>query len=314
MKEIYFYGNNPLRVYQIKYYLNKYFNKYNIKIINNISNLKLIKNSIIIWVKPEIHKYKNIIDKSNINILDIIDHFIYYKQNIIYSLKKNYYNGLIVNSMYMLILFKKYYFYKGDIYIIPHHYDKRFLLTKTITINNKLEFGYIGSILSLNHSDNFLHYKSLIKKYKINFYDTEYGKDVTNNVYNNNYNNFGNKTSNNIPKFINFNCDFNIRQYNTKLSKYKTCAKLATAVAMNHNIITTFDIAIVDILPLDYPFILKKTDLKSIIEMIELVKTDYYDEKKLWNKGLNILKSIKNKLSIENIIKKYDKIIQYYNN
>ena len=101
-----------------------------------------------------------------------------------------------------------------------------------------------------------------------------------------------------------------IRENNTPISKYKTTAKLATAAILEHNIITTYESSVVDILPSKYPFILKDAKIKTIKNMIDLVIKDYNSDKKLWNEGLKIMSHVKQKLSIKQIIKKYTDMIE----
>ena len=167
----------------------------------------------------------------------------------------------------------------------------------------------MGSIKSLLHTDNFLHYKNLMKKFPIVFFDTEIGKDVTNNVISNNINFPVTYTTYNIPNEVHFQCDINIRDPNKDVSKFKTTAKIATASALNHNIITTYDEAIKDILPVDYPFILKSSHEDECHKMFKLVIDDYNSSKILWNRGLTIMKKVKERLKIENIILKYIEIL-----
>lgn len=311
MKEIYFIvqnlkaGSTLLRAYQIRDELLKY-NKQQIIVIdiNIISQLKNKENSILIWIGPIGHKYINTLSKTNINILDIVDKYLYNKLEVEESLNNNIYQNVIVNNNYMKIYFQKNTRFDGKIYVIYHHWDPRLSLTST-EIKDKLVFGYMGSIKSLLHTDNFLYYDILIKQYNIIFFDTELGIDVTQNVINNNLNYPIKYNADNIPKILWYNCDINIRDPSSDISKFKTTAKIATAVALGHNIITTLDEAVMDILPLDYPFILENSDYTTVNNMFLLVTKDYYTDKILWNKGLAILKKIKNILDIKTIINNY---------
>ena len=139
-------------------------------------------------------------------------------------------------------------------------------------------------------------------KYKVRFYDTEIGKDVSD-LVNNDKKIVVNRDPNAMANLkIDFNCHISIRKDNTPESKFKTSAKVVTASALGHNIITTYEQATKDILPEDYPFILKKTDLKSVNKMFDLVKEDFNDKKILWNRGLDIMKTIKEKTSLSKIV------------
>lgn len=299
-------GSSLLRAKQIKDKLLENINILNINIleIKNIKNIFNKENNILIWIGPIGNNYINKIHKNNIHILDIVDKYLYNKKLVIDSLNNNLYKTIIVNNKFMKDYFINNTKFKGNINIIYHHWDSRYSLTTTIT-NNKLIFGYLGSIKSLLHTDNFLFYDKLVKKYDIRFFDTELGKYVTENVKNNDINYNIKYNTNNIPYCLHFNCDINIRDPKSEISKFKTTAKLATSAALGHNIITTMDESIKDLLPNNYPFILKDTNYETIINMFELVIHDFNTNKILWNKGLDILKNIKFRLGLNNIIKEY---------
>ena len=317
MKNIFFIvknlncGSSQMRAWQIKKELkNKIENKIQIIDLKHIEQLFEKKNSILIWIGPHLHRYNLKIHNTNINILDIVDKYIREKKRIFYNLTNNLYDGLIVNSKFMKDEITKITKFKGKIFIIYHQWDPRYKFTKTN--NNELIFGYIGSVLAIRY--NFLHFNKLKDIYDIVFFDTEIGKNVTRNVKNNlRLNRTKQYEINNIPKTLPFNCHISIREYDTDVSKYKTTAKIATASALDTNIITTLDEAVKDVLPIDYPFILKKTDLNSVKEMMELVINDYNTNKFLWNKGISIMKNVKKILDIKNIIKKYKKLFYNYN-
>ena len=112
---------------------------------------------------------------------------------------------------------------------------------------------------------------------------------------------------------FNFNCHVSIRTLNSDVSKYKTTAKIATAAFFNHNIITTCEESVSDVLPPDYPFLLKSHDYYTVKEMFQTVINDYNGNKKLWNKGLGIMKDVKSKLCLSNIINEYFEIFALYN-
>lgn len=304
-------GSTIMRGFQIIKPLFNYMDNIKIIDLNKLkdSNILFTKNNIFIWLGPIFNDYITTIKESkkmnNQHIMDVIDKYLYKNQRQIIDdvLKNNIITGLIVNSTYMKDYLIQKHNFNGNIDIIHHHWDPRF--KNCITKTNKLVFGYMGSIKSLLHTNNFLYYDKLVKKYNILFYDTEIGKYVTNLVKQNKLNFPVNHTTNNLPKIVNFNCDINIRPIGTFVSKFKTTAKIATSAALGHNIITTYDEAVKDVLPKEYPFILQKDDYKSVIEMFNLVINDYNGNKELWNKGLKIMKEVKKKLDINNIIKKY---------
>lgn len=315
MKDIYFISSNIkqgstiLRGFQIMEELKNNISN-NIHVIEkkNIETLYDKENCIFIWIGPQLHNYYFKLKKNNIHILDIVDKFISNPHGIIDNLKL--YNGIIVNSKFMRDYFLINLNYKGNIFIIFSHWDHR--IRNTITSVNELIFGYMGSIVSLQKSTNFLHYNKLVNEYNIIFYDTEIGEDVTNFVKQNKINFPVKFVKNNMPTNVNFNCDISIRPNNSNESYFKTSAKLTTAAALNHNIITTYEKAVMDLLPDTYPFILKETDIESVRKMFNLVIQDYNSDKKLWNYGLELMKPIKDKLDLKNIIKDYVLLINFY--
>jgi hypothetical protein len=149
-----------------------------------------------------------------------------------------------------------------------------------------------------------------MSEFSIQMYDCESGVYVKNLGFTNrffrprrNLNAMNNLT-------INFNCHLSIRENNTDVSRYKTTAKIATASALGHNIITTNEKSVVDVLGEDYPFILKDSEYDTVKDMIDLVNKDYITDKTLWQFGLVKMEQVKNKLSINSIAKQYLKLCQ----
>lgn len=319
MKQVYFIiSTNPhvgsvlLRAFQIKNELQKsHPDGFTVNILHKkeLKN-KNILNSIFVWVKHiDMSCIKNF--KNNVHIFDMVDNYVY-KQKEIHTIlnQNNAITAIIVNSNFMSAHIRRNTKYHGKIFVIHHHWDAR--LTDNTGTTDQLAFGYMGSIASLKHSDNFLHYRQLIQKYPIQLIDTVLGTNVTDLVKQNKFNKYFVATKsvlnpNDLQNVvINFNCHLSIRKNNTPLSHFKTTAKLATAAALSHNIITTREKAVMDILPADYPFLLADTKLSTICTMINRMIHDYsHGDKILWNKGLLMMQEVKNKLSIDEIGKKY---------
>lgn len=307
MKNIYFFSSNlnqgstRLRGYQIKTVLEKKIpNK--IRVCTPDSN---VKNAIIIWIGPHRHKYR--IDKSNINILDVVDKYICSKKVCENTLKQ--YQGIIVNSNKM----KEYFIQKlkcsKHITVIPHHWDPRFETTQTDA--PKLRFGYMGSIKSLLKDPNFVNFRYFGKKYPIDFFDTEIGRSVTDKITSNI--NYPIKFSkNNIPKKVSFNCDVSIRPNGSDVYRFKTTAKVATAAALRHNIITTDDWAVRDVLPDDYPFLMKEASKNNIENMFQTIINDYHGEAILWKKAQSMMEEVREKLSIQKVVLSYVSLIHKF--
>lgn len=261
-------------------------------------------NSIFIWVKHiNLNKITQL--SNNKHIYDVVDNYIYQKDLVNNIIKSRLIDHLILNNEYMkseICIQNK--LETNFVSVIHHHWDPR--ISNAIKENqSNLTFGYLGSVASLKHTENFLHYNQLQNNYDVRFYDTELGKDVSS-LVKNDKEIVVNRNPNAMQELkIDFNCHISIRKNDTPESKYKTSAKVVTASALNHNIITTYEKATKDVLPTDYPFILKKTDLKSVIKMFDLVKEDYIDKKILWNRGLEIMKTLKEKTSLSKIAKEY---------
>ena len=92
----------------------------------------------------------------------------------------------------------------------------------------------------------------------------------------------------------------------------KPNTKLAASAAMDSLLITTNDWSIQDLLPQDYPYILKNHDYNSVVNMIQKVK-DTFDKEEGY-KAREIMKQLKKELSIDNIIQKYYNIEEFFSN
>ena len=217
-------------------------------------------------------------------------------------------NFFIVNNEFMSSHVRRATTYTGDIFVIHHHWDVRLAEQSRIFPLKQLVFGYMGSIASLNHSDNFLHYRHLMKKYPIQLIDTELGKNVTDLVKRNKFHKvkIAHNPRNMQNIVINFNCHMSIRRNDGPLSNFKTTAKLATAAALSHNIITTREKSVMDVLPEDYPFLLSDSRIPTVCAMMDRMMKDYQSENQLlWNRGLRMMAVVKQKLSITEIGRQY---------
>lgn len=295
-------GSAILRGIQISEELNKLNVESEVILESEIPNH--IVNSIFVWVKHiNPNKVKQL--SKNKHIYDVVDNYIYQKDLVNQIIENRLVCHFIVNNEYMqseICIQNK--LETNFVSVIPHHWDPRISNARKENQSN-LTFGYLGSVASLKHTENFLHYNQLQNDYAVRFYDTELGKDVSSFVRNDKEIVVKRNPDAMKQLKIDFNCHISIRQNNTPESLYKTSAKVVTASALGHNIITTYEEATKDILPTDYPFILKKTDLESVIEMFDLVRDDYNDKKILWKSGLEIMKNVKGNLSLPKIAETY---------
>jgi hypothetical protein len=315
-------GSDNLRVMQI---VNILKNNYDIEIIsqfyegtwniksNLYDELKKYNNVIFVWVWSIdiniINKLK-CMNTCNIHIYDLVDKYIYDTQKINNILNLNYLDGIIVNNKYMKNYIYQNTLYNKDIYVIYHQYD---LVYETAILSNqdKLIFGYMGSIPSLKHTQNFMYFEKLIKIYDIELLNTEnkkYYKNIDSEIIK------SIKSSQVSLDFIpiKFNCHISLRETYSDIFRFKTTAKIATASFFGHNIITTWEEAVKDVLPENYPFIIKDDSFESICKMFDLIIEDYNNEKKLWNFGLSLMNQVKHKLSINNITNEYINMFNKY--
>lgn len=308
-------GSSMMRANQIATALKTFSKEIEIIEISEIKRFFKKPKSYFIWIGPvgmnNIYHFTN----RHIHVLDIVDKYLSHKEFIDKAIHDKLYDILLVNNKFMWKHFKNNMKFEGKVHVLHHHYDPRYEKCITTVPDNELRFAYIGSILSLLHTKNFLHYKRIGKKYNVQFFDSENAMNMSRYVFHDDkLNEFKQKkhafTKDNIPKSVSFNCQVSIRPLEENVSKFKTTAKIATAAILGHNIITTYEESVKDILPGDYPFLLRKTDFKSVDEMFQLVTTDFYSNKKLWKQGLSILKEVREKLDVNFIAEKYKNILK----
>lgn len=312
-KSIYFVSadvddNSKIRANQISEKLGTRGIKAEAIFLNDIKDYYNTENNIFIWLGPIGNDHIPHFLHRHFHVLDFHDKYISIKEEVDYGIKKNLYDALFVNNEAMKNFFKNK--TKAEIYVIHHHYDPRYKSVFTNTEPTDLKFGYNGSILSLFHSNNFLYFQKLAKEYNILFFDTEYGLDVTPYIHSyerlHHYLKSKQKyVDENLPKNVPYNCEISIRPYGSDVCKFKTTAQIATAAMLGHNIITTYDDSVKDVLPSDYPFLLKNTDYESVKSMFDKVIKDFHTDKMFWKKGLKMMEEVKRNLSLDKIIKVY---------
>ena len=221
-----------------------------------------------------------------IKILDVVDKYL--DPNSKRAIERNLerYHAVIVNNSYRKQYFQDTLEYKGKIKVLLHHSDPRWHRTKTKTTSSSLQFGFIGTQAAMNSAGgNFLHNAELREHFPISIIDTENKK---------------------IPSEVKFEMDISIRSPDEPVSKFKTSAKVATAAALGHNIVTTWEEATKDCLPPDYPFALNDSSIENVTKMFELAVEDYEGDQVLWKKGLEIMKEVNEKLSLVNLASEYE--------
>ena len=197
----------------------------------------------------------------------------------------SYYDGYIVNNTKM----KKWWYENMDkdkskpIFIIPHHWDLTFKNLPIKDYNKSPYFYYLGYKGHTNQ--NCLHIDKLMSEQLI-------------------YEDRGNKTwFNDKPKD---GCQLNIREFESWEYCFKPATKISIAAAMDSVIITTNDWSVQDILPNEYPYLLKSSKYEEVKLMIEKVKSTYQSSE--WNLAKEILESVYHSTSLDLIIEKYKEI------
>jgi hypothetical protein len=278
--------------YNINYDINIRFIKLND--IKKKINQK-IKRNIIILIKviPTIEILDILKKNKNIIIYDILDYstrpfdineHLKFNSNIKKHIK--YFNYLLTINNYMKQYFIKHLsFNESNIFVIPHHWDIHIIELSNKYESDVLKICYIGNISHANcmYVDKIDDVTRITNIDKLNFHTND------NNIY---------------------NCHFNIRETNSWHYKFKSCVKLATAAALNCNIITTRDNSITELLPDDYPYY--TTDkYDDVLKTIQYAKDTYNTD--IWHKGLKQMADIKIKTSLDETIKLYIQLLNKIN-
>jgi hypothetical protein len=252
-----------------------------------IKRLRDIKNSIVLIVKVLVPTDLLVLIKKNKNVIiyDIIDAY--------FEIHKGIYHPSIFRNKKIM---------KQIDYIIVVNNESLNHFNNVLCLNNKCKV-----ICIYHHWDpDILQYNTYKNINDLCICYVGYHLDGRNCLYFNeldDINILGNKIDS--DKNCKYNCHYNIRKEDGIMSKYKSSVKLSTAAAMNCNIITTRDKCITELLNPDYPYI-TDSNIKNVTKMIQYTKNTYNTP--VWFKGLEYLKEVKNKTSLEVIIKDYKRL------
>ena len=228
--------------------------------------------------------------------------------NFLPDIPKDWFDGYIVNNEKQ----KEWWYENVDkdktkpIFVIPHHWDSRFEWFPKGFYNKKPYFYYLGTDSSEGHKNqNCLHVEQLLNEGLLDDWRTgswpEQVKDYD----------FIKRKPIFFDKPIN-GVQISVRKANSWEYCMKPNTKLAASAAMDSLLITTNDWSVQDLLPQDYPYILKDHDYDSVVNMIQKVKDTF--DKEEGHKARKIMKQLKKELSIDNIIQKYYDIEEFFNN
>jgi hypothetical protein len=250
-------------------------------------NIKDIKDSIITIFKHSLSSQDLIILKNNNNkiIIDVVDEFIRPQTDVIDLYDYSLFDGVISRVKKIITEYK---FQKHlELVYIPLHWDIRFQDYPQFVPTN-----YTPLCLS-NDLRDVPHIQYLFSNKKVDFI-TNLGVEAF-------------SDPNIINSFSQYFLHYNIRETNSIAYKFKPATKLITSSAFNTPIITNYDWATQDLLPLDYPFLIQNTTLNNIVDFLDNVKNI---PKKEWNYSLDIMKEIKYQTSLITLIPQY---IEFYN-
>lgn len=307
MKNIYFskggkFTASGMRGGWISYALSNSFTKH----ILTQSLSTAVKDSVVIILKHDasnqqlLHKLKS---NNNILLLDVIDWLDLKKYNkdanknqpnFFPNLLSEYYDGYIVNSTKM----KEWWYREMDsdtnkpIFVIPHHWEDRFVNLPSVKYDKTPYFYYLGYIGHENQ--NCLHIEPL--KSDGLLYEHRHG---SNEAY------YKDKPMDGVQ--------LNIREYESWEYCFKPATKLVVAAAMDSLIITTNDWSVQDILDPKYPYLLEDTTYESTTRMIAYLKETHNTE--VGNLARKMLKNAMEKTSLMGSVRDmYNSIIRHFSN
>lgn len=197
--------------------------------------------------------------------------------------------------------------------VVHHHWDPDLNTVKKALVNqDELRFGYMGSIRSLAHSNNVGDYLSLtlMDDFPICFVDTASGENLTDTLRKQpDVTKLPPLSKDTIHSFnklvLPFNCHLSIREAQTDVCNFKTTAKVVTAAALGHVIVTTREPSAVELLGPHYPFYFEKTTNESIRKMLRSVQDDYNGTKEKWKTAKQLLEQVKRSKTLENICRRH---------
>ena len=226
------------------------------------------KNSVIIVLKSmDVPEFQTLYQNGNKLILDVIDCI----GNDDYSLEEICrwpYHGMIFPTEELASKAKE---LRPDleVAVLPHHWDKRHLENVGKQNSDKLALGYIGSAGGLFHGE-LLKPASIVHDWS--------------------------EQTRTSPMY---NCHYSVRPKGESQYLYKPNSKASTAAAVGSNIITSRDKALENLLPEDYPYY-TETDIDSVRDAIKYAEETYGTA--VWEYGLECMKELKHKTSIEFIV------------
>jgi len=250
-----------------------------------LDSIRSIKDSLVFIFKIPLKDSEYEILKRNNNkiVMDVIDEFIRPSTDVLDIYNYSHFDGIIlrVNKVQEEYTFPSHL----NIAYIPHHWDRR-LEGHSVDHKNR---NYTPVCVS-NDLRDVLYISHLYTTKKVDFIT-----DV-------NFDNFTNV----INRVLKYTVHYNVRSVDSPAYKFKPATKLVTAAALDAPLITNYDWALQNLIPEDYPFLVKDTSLRNIITFVTNI--DNIEESQ-WRYASKILKDVKERTRLDNLIPEY---INYY--
>jgi hypothetical protein len=268
----------------VKHALDQFNIKSEIRHINNFtldfSAVDTLKDSLVFVYKHVPHKLvlNKLKENNNKLVMDVVDEYVRpgTTPEDLYSYE--FFDGIILRMSRVL---KEYTLPSHlEIKTIPHHWDIRLQNLDTTNKPNP------KPVVTINDGRDMPYLQDLLK-YK----DVEF-------LGNFSYSQFSELTD----KLNSYAIHYNVRNTDSPAYKFKPATKLVTAAVLDTPLITNYDWAIQDLIPSDYPFL---TEGKDYGEIANLINTFPGRGSKEHNYALEILKEVKVKTALVNLIPEY---------
>ena len=246
----------------------------------DFSALNTLKDSLVFIYKHVPHKIALQILKENNNklVMDVVDEYVRPGTTPENLYSYQFFDGIILRMSKVL---KEYTLPSHlEIKTIPHHWDIRLQELDTSNKTNP------KPVVTINDGRDMPYLQDLIKNRNVEF------------LGNFSYSQFTEL----ITRLNSYTIHYNIRSTDSVAYKFKPATKLVTAAALDTPLITNYDWAIQDLIPSDYPFLCEGKDYGDIVNMINTFPEQGSKEH---NYALEILKEVKVKTALVNLIPEY---------
>ncbi len=277
-------GSGFMRLNQIADVIKKKNTLENSQIIMT-TDIRNVHNSYIIFCKDNYWSSNDTLSmaKQNKNtvIFDVLDYYDVTTSrtpDMIRNGVAEYIDVFIVNNEFMKREFEKK--FNKPTFVVYHHYDVR-LNDIVLKKRKDLTFIFNGYIGDKQRNCLYIHemtrdFGLVVNEPFLHFYR---------NMLASNY------------------CFVSIRQEGSWEYENRPLMKLAHAAACDSNIVITNDMSVRDLLDPSYPYLLKDSKYETVVEMMEYVKKTF--ETDVWYNGLAMMKDLKHKLKIEQVVDDY---------